>query len=103
MEAETVRDQLYQLNVVRSMGPDRIHPRVPEELVKLWQDLSLSGTKGLGSLGRTLLTEAGQCYSTCPTKKDVREDPVNYRLFSLISVPANIMEYQILLGTIKVI
>lgn len=47
-----VRDQLYQLNVHKSLGPDGIHPRVPEGLVKLWQDLSQSGTKGLGSLGR---------------------------------------------------
>lgn len=28
VEAETVRDQLYQLNVLRSLGPDGIHPRV---------------------------------------------------------------------------
>lgn len=30
---KTVRDQLYQLDVPRCMGPDRIHPRVLKKLV----------------------------------------------------------------------
>lgn len=32
MDTETVRDQLYQLSVPRSMGPDGIHPRALKEV-----------------------------------------------------------------------
>ncbi|KAK4830989.1 hypothetical protein QYF61_014560 [Mycteria americana] len=32
MDSKTVRDQLYQLNVHKSTGPDGIHPGVPKEL-----------------------------------------------------------------------
>ncbi|PKU39628.1 rna-directed dna polymerase from mobile element hypothetical protein [Limosa lapponica baueri] len=33
VDTELVRDQLYQMDVLKSMNPDGIHPRVLKELV----------------------------------------------------------------------
>ena len=57
VDTEVVRDQLYQLNVHKSTGPDGIPPGA---LMKLIADAiegpSRPSTKGLGNLGRSLLT-----------------------------------------------
>lgn len=54
-DTDTVRDQLYQLNVPKAMGPDGIHPGVLKELVNVMAGpLSIIHQKSLGSLGRSL-------------------------------------------------
>ncbi|KAK4816487.1 hypothetical protein QYF61_017239 [Mycteria americana] len=55
VNTETVRDQLRQLNVHKSMEPDGINPRVLKELVDVMAG-PLSIIRDLGSLGRSLLT-----------------------------------------------
>ncbi|KFP46474.1 RNA-directed DNA polymerase from mobile element jockey, partial [Cathartes aura] len=98
VDTEIVRDQLYQLNVHKSTGPDAIHPRVLKKLVDV--------TAG------PLLTiyqrswESGEVPATCKPpsvipidKKGMREDPGNYRPVSLTPVPGKIME-TIILGAI---
>ena len=99
MDTEIVRDQLYQLNVHKSMEPDGIHPRVLKELVDVMA--------GALSIIYQRSWESGEVptdwklANVIPAyKKDVREDPENYRPVSPMSVPGKIME-KIILCTIE--
>ncbi|KAK4810454.1 LOW QUALITY PROTEIN: hypothetical protein QYF61_004234 [Mycteria americana] len=97
VDTEIVRDQLYQLNVHKSMGPEGIHPRVLKELVdagplsiiyqRSWESGEVPADWKLANV-------------TPIYKKGVREDPGNYRPVSLTSVPGKIME-KIILGAIE--
>jgi len=98
-DTEIVRDELCQLNVRRSVGPDGIHPRVLKELADVMAGpLSIIYERSVES-GEVpadwKLASVSQIY-----KKGVREDPVNHRPVSLTSVPGKIME-KIMLGTIE--
>ncbi|KAK4822413.1 hypothetical protein QYF61_015160 [Mycteria americana] len=90
VSTEIVKDQLYQLNVLKSTGPDGIHPRALKELADVMA--------GPLSIIYQSPWESGEA-----TKRGVREDPGNYRpteLQSLTSVPGKIME-KITLSTIE--
>lgn len=58
VDTEIVGDLLYPLNIHKSMGSDRIHPRVLKELVGVIAGPSRSSDNILGGLGRSLLTES---------------------------------------------
>ncbi|KAK4807474.1 hypothetical protein QYF61_008242 [Mycteria americana] len=92
------QDQLYQLNVHKSTGPDGIHPRVLKELADI--------TVGPLSIVYQRSQESGEVPTDWKLaniipiyKKGMREDPGNYRPVSLTSVPGKIME--IILGAIE--
>ncbi|KAK4806195.1 hypothetical protein QYF61_001118 [Mycteria americana] len=97
VDTEIVRDQLYQLNVHKSMGPDGIHPRVLKELADVMAGPLLIIYQRSWESGE--VPADWKLATVIPIyKKGVREDPGNYRPVSLTSVPGKIME-KIILGT----
>ncbi|KGL95187.1 hypothetical protein N301_09589, partial [Charadrius vociferus] len=95
---EQVRDQLYKLDIYKSMGPDGVHPRVLRELGEV-----LAGP--LSIFERSWRTgevpEDWMITNVTPVlKKGKKDDLGNYRPVSLTSVPGKMME-QLVLGVIS--
>ena len=87
-----------RLNVYKSMEPDGIHPRVLKELAEVVTELLSIIFEKLWLSGE--VPDDWRKGHVAPIyKKGSKEDPGNYRLVSLTSVPGRIME-QILLDDI---
>ncbi|KFO90175.1 hypothetical protein N320_04114, partial [Buceros rhinoceros silvestris] len=97
-QEETVSELLHSLNVQKSMGPDEIHPRVLRELAQvLTKPLSIISQRSW--LTGEIPADWRLANMTLIYTKGKREDPGNYRPFSLTSVPGKLME-QIILSVI---
>ncbi|KFP51778.1 RNA-directed DNA polymerase from mobile element jockey, partial [Cathartes aura] len=94
-----IRDLLLQLDAYKSMGSDGIHPRVLKELADV--------IAGLLSIIFQQSWESGEVpvdwklANVVPIfKKGKKQDPGNYRLVALTSVPGKIME-KVIMGVVE--
>jgi len=100
IEEDCVRERLSNLDAHKSMGPDGMHPRVLRELADvIAEPLSII----FETSWRTgeVPEDWRKATVTAIFKKGKKEDPGNYKLVSLASIPGKMMEQLILEVTIK--
>ena len=98
IQVETVIELLLHLDCHKSMGLDRLHPRVLTDLVGVIAEL-LSAIYQQSWLSGEVPVDWSLADVTPIYKKGHKEDPGNYRPVSLTSVPGKFME-QIIWGEI---
>jgi len=96
IQEEAINDLLCHLDAYKSMGLDRIHPRVLREVAE-----ELAKTLSISYQQSWLTGEVPDDWRIASVvipiyKKGQKEDPGNYRPVSLTSVPGKIMERFIL-------
>jgi len=100
LEEDCVRDCLSDLNAHKSMGPNRMHPRVLRELADgIAEPLSIIFERSWRT--GEVPEHWRKANVTLIFKKGKKEDPGIYRLVSLTSVPGKMMEQLILEVIIK--
>ena len=96
IQVETVRELLLHLDCHKSMGTDRLHPRVLRELAGVIAEL-LSAIYQCSWLSGEVPEDWRLADVTPVYKKGHKEDPGIYRPVNLTLVPGKVME-QIILG-----
>ncbi|KFP30343.1 RNA-directed DNA polymerase from mobile element jockey, partial [Colius striatus] len=95
VEEEEVKDLLAKLKVHKSMGPDRMHPRVLRELADvIAKPLSIIFEQSWRTVKEP--EDWRKVSVTAVFKKGRKDNPGNYRPVSLTSIPGKMMEQLIL-------
>ncbi|KFV88189.1 hypothetical protein N308_04118, partial [Struthio camelus australis] len=95
MEEDRVRDHLSKLDIHKSMGPDRMHPRVLRELAEvIARPLSIILERSWRT--REVPEDWKKANVTPVFKKGKKEEPGNYRPVSLTSSPGKVREQLLL-------
>ncbi|KFP32892.1 RNA-directed DNA polymerase from mobile element jockey, partial [Colius striatus] len=95
VEEEEIKDLLAKLKAHKSMGPDGMHPRVLRELADvIAEPLSIIFEQSWRT--GEVPEDWRKANATSVFQKGRKENPGNYKLVSLTSIPGKVMEQLIL-------